>query len=122
MILLTDSFLNHELKRLRRYYTVEDIKKAVSKVYTSAIELPNLGYKNGRIFKIRIPHRVAGRLILFVFVKSGTMAPLVVRLKTDKIFGKNLSLENQRAKDLIFKMLKLTMKDIESGKYRKEDL
>lgn len=122
MLLLTDSFLKKEFKPLKRYYTIDDLKKTVAKVDKSAVCLGSLGYKNGKLLKLRMAGLVAGRLIVYVFVQKETIMPLVLRLKSDKVFGQNLSLNNKRGKNLILKMLDLAMDDVKHGYYRKENL
>lgn len=120
MLILTDSFLKKELKPMRKYFTIADIKKAVLKINKSAVYFSDLGYKNGKLLKLRIVNKVAGRLIVYVFTQKNLTVPLVVRLKKDKIFGENLSLNNKKAKALILKMLDLVMDDIKHGRYQKE--
>lgn len=122
MLLLTDSFLKKEFKSLKRYYTIDDLKKTAAKIDKSAVRLGGLGYKNGKLLKLRMVGSVAGRLIVYVFVQKEIVAPLVLRLKSDKVFGQNLSLNNKRGKNLILKMLDLTIDDVKQGHYRKEAL
>ncbi|MEK9165696.1 MAG: hypothetical protein AAB525_02465 [Patescibacteria group bacterium] len=122
MLILTDSFFKRELKPLGKYFTVADIKKAVLKINKSAIYFSDLGYKNGKLLKLRMVNKVAGRLIVYIFTQKDIVAPLVLRLKKDKIFGENLSLNNKRGKALILKMLDLVMNDIKLGHYQKETI
>lgn len=119
MLIITNSFLKKELKPLSRYYTIQDIKKTVAKINTSAIYLAHLGYKYGKLLKMRMAHKVAGRLIVYVFVKKNIITPIILRLKKDKIFGENLSLNNKRGKELILKMLDLVIDDINNERYQK---
>jgi hypothetical protein len=122
MLILTDSFLKKELKPLGKYYTVSDIKKTVLKINKNVVYLSNLGYKNGKLLKLRLVGKVAGRLIVYIFTQKTAVVPLVIRLKKDKIFGENLSLNNKKGKALIVKMLDLAMEDIKHGHYRKESI
>ena len=119
MIILTQSFLQKEFKQVKKHYTIEDIKKSIEKIDTSADTLSDLGYKNGKLMKLRVANKVSGRLVVYVFVKTNLVVPVVVRLKKDKIFGENLSMENKKAKALIVKMLDLAIVDIENGNYKK---
>ena len=122
MIIFTDSFLQKELKPLKLYYSINDIKKAAQKIHTSAVSLANFGYKDVELYKMRMPSRVSGRLIVFVFVIDERIVPLVVRLKSDKSFGQNLSLNNPKGKALIIDNLRRSFKDIKAGRYIKEDI
>jgi len=119
IIVLTKSFLQKEFKKVKKCYTTEDIKKTIEKIDTSADILSNNGYKNGKLMKLRMASKTQGRLIIYVFTKRDLIIPIVVRLKKDKIFGKNLSLENKKAKTLIIKMLDLAVADIENDDFEK---
>jgi len=121
MVILTKSFLQKEFRSVKKYYTTEDIKKAIEKINISADTLSNLGYKDGKLMKLKIASKVSGRLIVYVFIKTSLVVPIVLRLKKDKIFGENLSLENKKAKMLIIKMLDLAMSDIKNVDYEKLD-
>ena len=115
-VIFTNSFLKKELKPLEKYYSVNDIKKAVSKI-NAPINLSSLGYKDCKLVKLRISGKAAGRIIAYIYIKNNWIVPLVFRLKKDKIFGENLSINNKKAKALILKMMDLSMDDIAGKKY-----
>lgn len=117
MLILTDSFLKKELKPLKKYYSVYDIKKTVSKIGPNSINLSDLGYKNGQLLKLRMVNKIAGRMIVYTFMDDDKIVPIVVRLKKDKIFGENLSLNNKRGKQLIMKMLDSAIRDIKDDNF-----
>ncbi|MCK5320697.1 hypothetical protein KAJ61_04910 [Candidatus Parcubacteria bacterium] len=119
-LILTKSFLKKELKPLKKYYTVEDIKKTTKKISSSSIRLPRLGYKDGELMKLRLVSKIAGRIIIYVYKQKELIIPIVLRLKKDKTIGENLSLNNTKAKSLILDMLDKTMNDVENGDYKKE--
>ncbi len=121
-LILTESFLKRELKPLKKYYSIEDIKKTTKKISPSSIRLSNLGYKGGELIKLRITSRAVGRIIVYVFKQKDLVVPIVLRLKKDKIFGENLSLNNKKAKMLILGMMDRIMKDINKGNYQKENI
>lgn len=121
-LVLTKSFIKKELKPLKKYYTVEDIKKTIFKLPTSSIYLSNLGYKEGKLLKLRMLSKVAGRIIVYVYRQKELIIPIVLRLKKDKIFGENLSLDNKKAKQIILLTLAKTMLDLRNGDYEKEKL
>lgn len=83
MLILTDSFLKKELKPLKKYYSVSDIKKTVSKISFHSISLSSLGYKNGQLLKLRMVNKVAGRMVVYTFINDDKIVPIVLRLKLD---------------------------------------
>lgn len=119
LLILTNSFSEKELKPLRKFYNINDIKKTVLKVAVKPANLSSLGYKDGRLLKLRVVNKVAGRMIVYLFIKKFEAVPIILCLKKDKIFGKNLSINNKRAKALILKMLDLAMEDIQKENYTK---
>ncbi|MFH1789526.1 MAG: hypothetical protein ABH832_00430 [bacterium] len=119
-LILTESFLKRELKPLKKYYTVEDIRKTIKKISASSIRLSNLGYKGGELMKLRITSRTVGRIIVYVYKQKDLVVPVVLRLKKDKIIGENLSLDNTKAKIVILDMMNRIMNDISNCDYTKE--
>jgi len=119
-LILTESFLRKELKPLKKYYSIEDIKKTTKKISPSSIRLSNLGYNGGELMKLRITSRAVGRIIVYVYKQKDLVVPVVLRLKKDKIIGENLALNNKKAKSLILDMMDRIMNDISSGNYTKE--
>lgn len=118
-IILTKSFLKREFKSLNKHYKLEDLKKTLKKINSSSICLANLGYKDGKLLKLRITSNISGRLVVYLFEEKNLIIPVVLRLKKDKIFGENLSFNNEKAKSLILDMLDRVMVDIKSGDYEK---
>ena len=119
MLVITNTFKQKELKPLRRYYNINDIRKAVNKIDTSGVYLSHLGYKYGQLMKLRMPHRIAGRLIVYIFVQKNWVVPIILRLKNDKVMGENLSKQNIKAKKIIIDRLDHVIDDIEKNIYKK---
>ena len=119
-LILTKSFLKRELKPLKKYYTIEDIKKTTKKIPSSSIRLSHLGYKEGELIKLRLVSKTAGRIIIYAYKQKELIVPVILRLKKDKIIGENLSLNNTKAKSLILDMLDKTMNDINNDDYEKK--
>ena len=119
-LILTKSFLKRELKPLKKYYSVEDIKKTTKKISFSHVRLSHLGYKEGELIKLRMVSKATGRIIVHVYKQKNMLIPIVLRLKKDKVLGENLSLNNKKAKSLILDRLDKTMNDITAGDYEKE--
>jgi hypothetical protein len=121
-LLLTKTFQEREWEPLKSYFKLTELKKAVAKVATSAIEMPNLGYKNCKLLKLKLTGKAAARMIVFVQVGKDLLIPLVLRLKKDKIMGENLSLNNRAAEDLIEKRIEQALEDLKNQDYLKLDL
>ncbi len=119
ILILTKSFLQKEYKLIKKYYSLEDIKKAVNKLRGQKVRLSNLGYTGGELFKLRMVHKVAGRLIVFMYKQKNLVIPIVIRLKKDKVFGENLSMNNKKAKILILNSLDSAIEDIDQGNFEK---
>lgn len=122
MIILTDSFKKRELKDVAVYFTLADIKSAVIRIQSSGIEMKNAGFRDCKLFKVRIGSKPAGRMIVFVQVQHNYFIPIVIRLKKDKVFGENLSLQNKKAKELIIRNIYLALEDIQDEKYERIEL
>ena len=119
-LILTKSFLKRELKPLKKYYTIEDIKRTIKKISSSPVRLSHLGYKEGELMKLRLVGKIARRIIIYAYKQKELIVPVVLRLKKDKIIGENLSLNNAKAKLLILDMLDKTMDDVKNGDYKKD--
>ena len=111
-LILTKSFLKRELKPLKKYYTVEDIKKTTKKIPSSAIRLSHLGYKEGELIKLRLASKITGRIIIYIYKQKELIIPIILRLKKDKVVGENLSLNNAKAKSLILDMLSRLFRNV----------
>ena len=118
-VLLSDTFIKKEFKSIKKQYTIDEIIKTAVRATKSSINLSQLGYTHGSLVKVRMVSKVGGRMVAFIYKSKDIVIPIVVRLKSDKIFGKNLALNNKRAKDLILQMINVVMNDIESDKYKK---
>lgn len=116
-IILTQSFLKKEYKDLSKYYSVDDIKDFVSRFDGKFIDLSSLGYKDGRLVKLKITKKIASRMIAYIFVSKDLFVPLIFRLKKDKLFGENLSVNNKPVKSLIIKMMDLAIIDIKNNDF-----
>lgn len=119
MIIITGSFRKRELKKLAQYFTLSDIQRAVAKVASSGIEMSHAGFRHCKILKVRIGSKPPGRLILFLQIEQNYFIPVVIRLKKDKIFGENLSMENKTAKSLIIENIHHALDDLQHGRYQK---
>lgn len=119
MIVITESFKKRELKKVAVYFTIADIKEAVRKIPSSGIRMGSGGFDHCCIYKVRIGSKPAGRMIIFLEVEKDYFIPVVIRLKNDKIFGENLSMENKQAKALIIGNIYRALDDLQQGKYEK---
>ena len=120
-IIITESFAQREMRPLKKYYTIHNIIKTVRKMQCSPIRLSHFGYSDGELLKLRMAHKVAGRLIVYVFRQGTLVVPILMRLKKDKLIGENLAVKNKKAKHLIISALDQTMIDIKTKKYKRLD-
>lgn len=121
-LILTDSFLKREYNAVKKHYSIADIKKTARKISVSSVNLSHLGYKNGELLKLRMAGKTAGRIIIYVFRQNNLVLPIVLRLKSDKIMGQNLALNNKKAKILIINMMDRVMEDLDRGNFTKEKI
>lgn len=121
MIIITESFQKRELKAVAEYFSLGDIRAAVIRLASSGIEMSHAGFRHCKILKVRIGSKPVGRIVVFLQVQQHYFVPVVIRLKKDKIFGENLSMENKRAKALIIENISRALADLQQGRYRKID-
>lgn len=119
MVIITEYIVKHELKPLRRYFTIEDILEGCRKVSKQlAIEIkPPQKLSGYRFYKVRIGKKTTGRMIVFVLVNNRKIVPIFIRLKKDKIFGMNMAMNNPAVVQQINIKLDRVLKDIEKKKY-----
>lgn len=119
MIILTQYIVKHELKPVEKYFSTKDVLNGCEKVYKNlAIEIrPPKQTNNLRFFKVRIGGKVKGRMIVFLITENKNIVPILIRLKKDKIFGENMSLNNSAVAKQIDKNLQSILSDIEKGNY-----
>ena len=121
ILILTDSFLTKEYIPVSRFFSIKHLNRAAIKCKSSGVEMSNLGYIGAKVIKVRISGKPAGRLVFFVEVENERYIPIVLRLKKDKIFGENLSMQNKKAKKIILERIFSSQADVKLGKYRKYD-
>ncbi len=119
MIIITKSFREKELRNVSQYFHLEQVAKAVMRAASSGIEMGNLGFSDCKILKVRMGGKPAARMIIFLQIRDQFEIPVVLRLKKDKIFGENLSLQNTAARNLIAKNILLALEDIDQNQYEK---
>ena len=122
MLIITEYIKKNELKAVAKYFTLKDIKKSIQKVESSGIEMAHFGYKNCKVIKVRIGSKPLGRMIVYIQVKQNYIFPVILRLKKDKIFGENLSLQNKKAEQKIIYNLEKIFDDLKNNRYEKYDI
>ncbi|MEK7545076.1 MAG: hypothetical protein AAB551_03010 [Patescibacteria group bacterium] len=118
MLIVTDYIFRHELKPLAKYLSLRDISQGASKVLkdlATAVKPPRK-LENFRFFKVRIGAKTQGRMIVFATVGNSKIVPVLIRLKKDKIFGMNMSMNNPDVCRQIDANLERVLDDIEKGK------
>lgn len=119
MLIITEYIFKHELRPLAKYFSLDDIKKSISKIASSGVEMSNFGYKHCKIVKVRLQGRAHGRMIVYIQTEQDYYFPVVVCLKKDKVFGQNLSLTNKKAEAKILYNLAKIFEDLKLGRYQK---
>lgn len=124
MLIITQYIAKHELKALDRYFSIEDIleggRKVLKKLGTEI--KPPKKITDTRFFKVRIGKKDQGRMIVFVVTSSNKVIPILIRQKKDKLFGVNMSINNNEVVNQLNKNLDHVLADIEDGKYEKFDI
>lgn len=119
MVIITTYFTKHELRPLRRYFTINDILAGAEKVIKKlATEVkPPASLEGCRFFKVRVGQRQSGRMIVFLIVSNQKVVPLLIRLKKDKIFGMNMAANNPLVIEQLKKNLDRVLEDIEKKRF-----
>lgn len=119
MLILTQYISKHELKPLRKYFSVDDLVEGANKVVKGLGQQikPAKDHKDFKFFKVRIGSSVKGRMIVFVVSSNSKVVPLLIRLKKDKQIGMNMAANNPLVADQVERNLAHVINDIENGKY-----
>ncbi len=114
MLILTSYILSHELKPLRRFLSIDEIKKRAEKVRSGlaiTIKVPQ-NIKGIEFYKVRIGRNNGARMIVFMIIENKKIVPVLIRLKKDKIFGMNMAMNNPQVEKQISKNLDHIFEDI----------
>ncbi len=120
MLVLTQYIAKHEFGPLQRFLKIDDVITGSKKVLKGlAVEIkPPQKISSFRFFKVRIGKDNNSRMIVFVATENGKVVPVLIRLKKDKIFGMNMSMNNPEVVDQINKNLEHILDDIEKKRYQ----
>ncbi len=119
MLLLTKYIARHELAPLSRFIDLEDVLdggKKVLKGLATEVKAPS-NARAFRFFKVRIGKKNGARMIVFLVTESRKVVPILIRLKKDKVFGMNMSLNNEKVVDQLTKNVYRILDDIEGKEY-----
>lgn len=117
MVILTQYIAKHEWDLVRRMVTLEDILEGSQKVQKGlAVETKSM-LKGTRFYKVRVGKKGDARMIVFLVTESQKIVPVLIRLKRDKLFGMNMSMNNTNVVEQIRKNLDHIIDDMENGKY-----
>lgn len=119
MLLLTKYIAKHELEPLSRFIGLEDVLDGAEKALKGlATEVKAPSNSRGfRFFKVRIGKRDGARMIVFLVTEGQKVVPVLIRLKKDKIFGMNMSMNNEKVVDQLTKNVYRILDDIEKKEY-----
>ncbi len=124
MIVLTKFFLKSELKTLKNKVGLSDVFEGVKRIDKDlgiSIKV-SCNFQNLRFFKVRVGKLVKARMIVFLRIDSSKYVPIVLRLKKDKVFGMNMSMNNKVLADLLKANFEKIIEDLEKGDFEEFDL
>lgn len=119
MLLLTKYIAKHELAPLNRFIDLEDVLDGAEKAL-KGLATEVRGPSNARgfhFFKVRVGKRNGARMIVFLVTESQKVVPVLIRLKKDKVFGMNMSMNNEKVVDQLTKNVYRILDDIEAEEY-----
>lgn len=119
MLIITASIARHELAPLRRVITIDDIEEGARKIVRGlASELKPPSHGQGfRFYKVRVGMRDNARMIVFLTTEHNNVVPLLIRLKSDKIFGMNMAMNNPTVIRQLNTNLDRAIDDIRAKRY-----
>lgn len=119
MLVLTQYISHHELKPLSRFLGIDDVLKGALKVKKGlAIEIRQpVNLHHIRFFKVRVGKKDGGRMIVFMQSEKQSVVPVLIRLKSDKIYGMNMSTNNPAVESQIKANLIHIFDDIRNKDY-----
>ena len=123
MLILTATIAKHELKPLLGTLDLDDVLDGARKVQKSLaqeVRPPRSSFGN-RFFKVRMGKRGCARMIVFMITENKKVVPILIRLKSDKIFGMNMAMNNAVVVDQ-WKNLSRVREDIERGRFESFNL
>lgn len=119
MLLLTKYIAKHELAPLNRFIDLEDVLDGAEKALkglATEVKAPTSA-RGSRFFKVRVGKRDGARMIVLLVTESQKVVPVLIRLKKDKIFGMNMSMNNEKVVDQLTKNVYRILDDIEAEEY-----
>ncbi len=119
MLLLTKYIAKHELAPLSRFVNLQDVLDGAEKALkglATEVKVPQ-NARSFRFFKVRIGKRDGARMIVFLVTEKQKVVPVLIRLKKDKVFGVNMSMNNEKVVDQLTKNIYRILEDIESDEY-----
>ena len=119
MLLLTKYIAKHELAPLSHFIDLGDVldgsEKALKGLATELKAPPNA--RGFRFFKVRVGKRNGARMIVFLVTETQKVLPVLIRLKKDKVFGMNMSMNNEKVVEQLTKNVYQILADIETEEY-----
>ena len=124
MLVLTRYIAQHELKPLRKFLTIDDllegakkVKKGLAVALRKPVDLAQVSF-----YKIRIGKKQGARMIVFMKSEKQSVVPVLIRLKSDKMLGMNMSAGNKTVNLQIKKNLSHIVEDIQQKKFEEFSL
>ena len=124
MLVLTRYIAQHELKPLRKFLTIDDllegakkVKKGLAVALRKPVDLAQVSF-----YKISIGKKQGARMIVFMKSEKQSVVPVLIRLKSDKMLGMNMSAGNKTVNLQIKKNLSHIVEDIQQKKFEEFSL
>lgn len=120
MLILSAYIAKHEMRPLLRHIGIDDVLEGGRKVLKNlAQELrPHSQARESRFFKVRIGQHASARMIVFMVVGKSDIIPALLRLKSDKVFGMNMAMNNPSVVKQLEKNFAKVREDIETGRFQ----
>lgn len=122
-IVLCKFFVEKEFKPLQRHFSKNDILKAGKKIQAGLGTPLQSPLAKTKLVKVYLTGKSgAGRALFLAQLEDKYYAPLILRLKSDKKIGENMSMVNTTFNKLLDKYLDCMIDDIEKNKFESIDL
>ena len=118
MLILCKSFLQNEIKSVKRHFSQKQILNAARKAKNGLGEvLGGMSIEDGEIRKIYITGKNnTGRIVFLILIKNGFFVPVLLRTKKDKI-GSNMTNKNQNFVDVLKKSIVQIKMDLSNNDF-----
>lgn len=124
MIIATKTFIEKELKKVRKTCSLTDVRLAIQRFKKGIrrhgeTEFAHFGVKNSKVAKLHVVRRDTGRLVILIMIQQDIIIPLLIRKKSDKTGGENMNVRLME-RELRF-VIERILFDYKSGHFQMMD-